>query len=71
MTNLEIIELYKTFLKERNIKEPGIIPRVYDVEDTLKDIFSSIYGSAFRAGKKQGFDEGFAYQPEKQEDEKY
>lgn len=56
-----MIELYKQFCKEKEFTNPGIIPRVYDEEETLKDILSSIYGQSFRAGKDQGFDEGLNY----------
>ena len=67
MTNIEMIESYKNFCKEKGITEPGIIPSVYNDEQTFGDILSSVFGLAFRLGKQQGFDEGYAYQPETNE----
>lgn len=56
-----MIDLYKKFCQEKGIKQPGIIPRINSEEDTLGDIFSSIYGQGFRKGKDQGLNEGYHY----------
>lgn len=61
MTRIDILEAYKEFCKERGLQYKIFVPKTYEAEQTLGDIFSNLRANSWRDGKEAGLEEAERY----------